>query len=97
MKKCPPVINWSTLILIILLILLSIYGAFLGSTSAQKFFNSRLMAVYWFILLFALSAVFVTVRKLINTLGLLLIHLGCILVLAGAIYGSEAGHQFQNG
>ena len=95
MKKYHPFINWSTLILIISLILLSIYGAFLGSASAQNFFNSRLIAIYWFILLFALSAGLVTARKLIKAPGLLLIHLGCILVLVGALYGSEAGHQIQ--
>jgi len=95
MKKFHHVVNWAALILIILLILLSIYGAFLGSANAQNFFNSRLMAVYWFILLSALLTGLLNIRKLVNMPGLLLIHLGCILVLIGAIYSSEAGHQIQ--
>ena len=95
MKKFHSVVNWAALILIILFILLSIYGAFLGSANAQNFFNSRLIAVYWFMLFSALLAGLVNIRKLVNIPGLLLIHLGCTLVLVGGIYSSEAGHQIQ--
>ena len=93
MEKCRLFINWSTLILIILLILLSIYGAFLGAADAQKFFNSRLITAYWLILLFVLSAGLIFQKPV--TSGVLLIYLGCILVLAGSMYGSELGHQIQ--
>lgn len=86
---------WAALILIILLILFSIYGAFLGSAYAQTFFNSLPLAVYWFILGFVLIVVFVSFRKLIRAPALLLIHLGCILVLVGAMYGSEDGQEIQ--
>jgi hypothetical protein len=95
MPKSYPFISWASLILIILLVLFSVYGAFLGSADAWEFFNSRLIAVYWFALLFVLLTGLVNVRKLLKTPGLLLIHLGCTLVLVGAIYGSEVGHQIQ--
>jgi len=77
---------WAVLIIIILLIFFSIYGAFLGSERAQKFFNSPALAVYWFVLGLMLI---VCVRRVP------LIHLGCILVLLGAMLGSDAGHKLQ--
>ena len=39
---------WAALIAVILLALLSIYGAFLGAERARAFFNSLPLAVYWF-------------------------------------------------
>ena len=47
---------WAALIAIILLVLLSIYGAFLGAERAQAFFNSLPLAVYWFALIGLLIA-----------------------------------------
>lgn len=85
----------AALILIILLISFSVFGAFLGSANAQKFFNSLPLVIYWFILVFALIVGLTFLPKLIKVPGLLLIHLGCILVLAAAMYGSEDGNQIQ--
>jgi len=93
MNKFRTFVMWAALILIILLIVFSIYGAFLGSANAQNFFNSLPLAVYWFILGFVLIVRFISLRKLISLPALLLIHLGCILVLVGAMYGSETGQK----
>ena len=87
---------WVVLILVILLIFFSIYGAFLGSAYARSFFNSLPLAVYWFVLGLVLIVGFATFRKLISSPGPLLIHFGCILVLTGAMQSSEAGHRIQN-
>jgi hypothetical protein len=86
---------WAALLLIRLLILFSIYGAFLGSVNAQNFFNSLPLAVYWFILGFVLIVGFISLRKLVRVPSLFLIHLGCILILLGAMYGSEDGQEIQ--
>jgi hypothetical protein len=86
---------WAALMLIIALVFFSIYGAFLGSDRAQSFFNSLPLAIYWFLFTLTLIAGFVTFRRLIRVPGLWLIHLGCILVLAGAMYGSETAHRIQ--
>jgi len=96
MNKFYPALMWVVLILVILLIFFSIYGAFLGSAYARSFFNSLPLAVYWFILGFVLIIGFISLQKLIRVPALLLIHSGCILVLLGAMYGSEAGHRIQN-
>jgi len=85
----------AALILIILLISFSIHGAFLGSDNARKFFNSPPVVIYWFILVFVLIVGLTFLPKLIKVPGLLLIHLGCILVLAAAMYGSEDGREIQ--
>jgi cytochrome c biogenesis protein ResB len=79
----------AALVIIVLLILLSIYGAFLGSEQAKNFFNSPVLVVYWFALGLMLIAGIVIFRRL------LLIHLGCVLVLLGAMLGSDAGHALQ--
>jgi len=83
------------LIFIFTLILFCIYGAFLGADRAQEFFNSPSMSTPWFVLLIMLSARLFIFLKSARNFGLLLIHLGCILILAGAMYGSQTGHLFQ--
>jgi hypothetical protein len=85
----------AVMILIIMLILFSIFGAFLGAQRAQAFFNSSLISVCWFGLLFLLAAGLFLYKKVKSSFGLLLIHLGCILVLAGAMVGSQLGHKIQ--
>ncbi len=92
MNKLHHSILWAALIIIILLILLSIYGAFLGSERAQNFFNSPPLAVYWFVSGLMLTAGIIIFRQPVR---LLLIHCGCVLVLLGAMLGSDAGHGLQ--
>lgn len=88
-------ILWAALIAIVLLVGFSIYGAFLGADRAQVFFNSLPVAVYWFGLLALLIAGIGLFRRLILVPALLLMHLGCILVVAGGMWGSAAGQHFQ--
>ncbi len=38
---------WTVLILISLLILFSVYGAFIGTDHARPFFNSIPLSIYW--------------------------------------------------
>jgi len=86
---------WAGLIAIILLIFLSIYGAFVGAERAKDFFNSLPLSVYWLALTVMLIAGVGSFRRLVRVPSLLLIHLGCILVLVGAMWGSNAGHELQ--
>jgi len=95
MTKLRRAVMWAALALIILLIFLSIYGAFLGSDQAKKFFNSLPSVVYWLALALLLIIGVAAFRRLYRIRALLLIHCGCILILAGAIWGSEAGHNLQ--
>ena len=86
---------WFGLILIVLLIFLSIWGAFLGSAGAWKLFNSLPLAVFWFSLVIAMGVGLVGLRKRSDRLSLQLIHLGCVLVVAAAMYGSQTGHNIR--
>ncbi len=88
-------ILWAALALILLLIFLSIYGAFLGAERAKKFFNSLPLAVYWIALTVLLIVGIIIFRRLVRMPALLLVHFGCILILAGSIWGSQAGHKLQ--
>ncbi len=86
---------WVALSLILLLIFLSIYGAFLGAERAKSFFNSLPLTIYWLALTVLLIVGIIIFRRLVRVPALLLIHVGCILILAGSIWGSQAGHKLQ--
>ncbi len=87
---------WAGLLLILLLISLSIYGAFIGAESAKRFFNSMPLAVYWLAFTILLILGIALFRRLLCFRGLFLIHLGCIIILAGGIIGSQAGFKVQD-
>lgn len=92
MNRFRRAVMWAALLLIILLTALSIYGAFIGAERAERFFNSIALGVYWLVLAVLLAVGIIVFRRLIRMPGLLLIHLGCIIVLAGGIWGSKAGY-----
>lgn len=87
---------YGVLILIASLIVLSVYGAFLGSNRAKVFFNSPALSVYWVVLMIFLAMAFALFRRLVRLPALLLIHAGCILVLAGGMLGSGNGLEIAN-
>jgi hypothetical protein len=86
---------WVTLVLIGLLIGLSIAGAFAGAERARALFNAIPVALLWPALGLTLVVGIVACPPLARRGGLLLCHVGCILILAGAIWGSATGHDLQ--
>ncbi len=86
---------WVALALIVFLLFLSIYGAFIGAERAQSFINRLPVVVYWITFLLLLIVALAVFRRLVRVPGLLLIHLGCIFILAGAMWSSETGHKLQ--
>jgi len=86
---------WAALALIILLTAFSIYGAFIGAARAEQFFNRIPLAVYWIAFTILLIVAMNVFPRLIRVPGLLLMHAGCILILAGGMWGSRAGHALQ--
>jgi len=95
MFKYRRTIMWVGLVLIIVLTVLSIYGAFIGAERAEQFFNKPPLVVYWTALAILLIVGIVAFRRLLRVPGLLLIHAGCILVIAGGMWGSRAGHDLR--
>ena len=95
MKELKRTVMWLALVVIVLLTVLSIYGAFKGTENAQAFFNSVPLAVYWVFFALLLIVSLFLFPRLIRVPGLLLIHLGCVAILAGGLWGSDAGHKLQ--
>ena len=95
MKQLKRAVMWLGLVVIILLTVLSIYGAFINTEKAQVFFNSIPLAAYWIFFTLLLIVSFFLFPRLIRVPGLLLVHLGCVAILAGSLWGSDAGHKLQ--
>lgn len=87
---------WVGLLLIVALVVLCVYGAFVGAVSAKAFFNSAVMQVFWVLLLFALVVAPFTFRGIGQRPSLALIHIGGILILAGSIWSSEPAHNIRS-
>ena len=87
---------WGVMGVIVLLIGLSIYGAFIGAKRAQEFFNSIPVSVYWGAFLALLVVGLIVFNRLIHAGGLLLMHVGCVLILIGGMWGSQVGHNAQS-
>jgi len=79
-----------------ILICLSVTGAFRESIWSQALFNSPPLATFWMSLLCLFMAAFIVSRNLRRKPGLFLMHLDCILIVAGSMWDSESGHTWQN-
>jgi hypothetical protein len=86
---------WVVLVVIGLLAALSVLGAFCGAQRAKLIFNSIPLGVYWYALAVLLVAGLVEFPRLLHKPGLFMIHAGCLLVLCGGMWGSQAGHKLQ--
>jgi hypothetical protein len=86
---------WAVMALILLLFVLSVYGAFIGPQRARDFFNSIPLVIYWIAFILLLAIGIIAFRPLLTVPALLLTHTGCLLVLLGAIWSSEGGHKLQ--
>ena len=87
---------WVALAMIVLLVVFSIIGAFLGAACAKAVFNSLPLDVYWFFFIMVLAGGMMMFRRLVRVPAILLIHAGCVLILGGAMWGSPAGHEVQS-
>lgn len=86
---------WAALLLMVWLAALSVVTAFYGAQRTAMFFNSLPLVIYWLTLTGLLLAGLITFRRLIRLPGLLLIHLGCVFILVGAMFGSARGHHLR--
>jgi virulence-associated protein VagC len=91
MRIVQSILNWAALIFIIALTGMSIYSAFIGPYLSGIFFSCAPLSVYWLALTILLLSTIIALPKLVLKQGLLLIHLGCILILTGAMAGSKKG------
>jgi hypothetical protein len=84
---------WLVLAAIAILALLSVLGAFYGAERAKSLFNSVALQFYFSGFFILLTIGFLTFRSLLHKPGLFMVHAGCLLTLAGAMWGSESGHR----
>jgi hypothetical protein len=85
----------STVFLLAFLVYASILSSFYGSAKASLFFNSLGMTVFWLVLFIALVFSLIAFKSLRRSLGSLLIHLACILIIAGSMYSSRSAHYLR--
>ncbi len=81
---------------LVTLVLLSVIGAFWGADRATQLFNSAPMKIFWILLAALLSAGLIFFPKELKKPGFLAMHLGCLLVIAGGMLGSRAGHALMD-
>ena len=77
------------------LAVLAVVGAFLGAERAGILFRSLPLTVYWFLLAGLLLAGLIAFGVLRRSPGLAAMHAGALLVLAGAMWGSDAAHALR--
>ncbi len=77
------------------LTVLAIVGAFMGTKRAAEFFNSRPLTVFWAAFAIVLIISVVASRNVGRCGGLLAMHVGCVLIIAGAMWGSDEAHRLR--
>ena len=95
MKQLRRIILWAVLAAIGLLIVLSAIGALIGVADARALFNSLPLIAFWVLALLLLAAGFAAFRRLVTAPAGLAMHLGAILIIGGAMWGSEKAHELR--
>lgn len=93
MTSAKKIFMWVALASLLLLVVLSVVGAFMGSVKARELFNSIPLVVYWFVFGLLLIAAFIQFKSFLRQPSLFMLHTGPVLVLAGAMLGSEGAHE----
>jgi len=73
----------------------AVAGAFRPSDEARELLTSRPWLVVWFALCGLLAAGFVVFGAFRRRVGIAAMHLGCLLVIGGSMWGSRTGHELQ--
>jgi cytochrome c biogenesis protein ResB len=94
-KELQPYLLRMSLMALFGLTVLSIVGAFLGVERARLFFNSIPMMLIWLFLLGLLMIGIVCSAGIRKRPASLAMHLGCVLVLAGAMWGSQTAQHWR--
>jgi hypothetical protein len=86
---------WLTLASILALVVLCIVGAFLGADRAKLLFNSTPLCIFWVLLAALLAVSLFAWGMMWRSPGLLAMHVGLLLILAGGIWGSKTAHEWR--
>jgi hypothetical protein len=94
-NKLRKITLWAVLAAIGALIVLSAVGALVGVEEARGIFNSWPLIAFWVACLLLLATGFAAFRRLIVAPAGMAMHLGAILIIAGAMWGSEKAHELR--
>ncbi len=86
---------WAALAMIGVLVCLSVVGAFLGAESASELFRSVSAAAFWWGFAALVVVGFAAFSGMRRCAGLLAAHLGVLLILGGAMWGSSPAHALR--
>ena len=81
---------WGTLAMLGFLATFAVIGAFWGAEKTAAIINSPPLAIYWLLLTALLLAGLATFPRLTQVPSSLLMHLGCVIILVGAMWGQLA-------
>jgi len=95
MNKYRKILYWLSLIFFALLVILSSYGAVKGAGWSKNFFSSLPLTFYWAGFAILIAVAFFVFPRLLKKPGLFAMHLGCILIIAGSMWGSKGGHELR--
>ena len=84
---------YGSMLLVAFWAVMSVNGAFMGPARAKAFFNTLPMSVFWCVLLAGLLASPLLYAGIRKRPAMLMLHVGCSLVLAGGLWGSEFSHR----
>ncbi|HPR52794.1 MAG TPA: cytochrome c biogenesis protein ResB [Deltaproteobacteria bacterium] len=87
---------WVTLILLAILGICSIVGAFYGAEWSKALFNSAPMIVFWFVLMLIFIFALFRSHRMRKAPGLVMMHAACVMVLLGSMWGSDGGHLLRS-
>jgi len=77
------------------MVVLSVYGALIGSFRAEDLFNSLPLTIYWAAVVVLLIVGIFVWRRMLRFPGLLAIHVGCVLIVCGGMWGSMRAHSWR--
>ncbi|MBN1942026.1 MAG: cytochrome c biogenesis protein ResB [Phycisphaerae bacterium] len=95
MKRFRQILFWLTLVLISALVVLCIIGAFLGADRAKTMFNSTPLCIFWVLFAVLLAVGLFAWGAMWRSPGLVAVHVGLLLILAGGIWGSRGAHEWR--
>lgn len=95
MKQFRQILFWLTLLSIFALVVLCVVGAFLGAQRAKTMFNSIPLAVFWCVMAVLLAMSLFAGGRMWRSPGLIVVHAGLLLILAGGLWGSKTAHDWR--
>ena len=84
-----------TIVLCLILAGLAIYSAAIGARAAKVFAHNPINIFLWTMLCALIIVGLFIWKRLTCNIGLLLMHIGCVLVVAGAVWGSAEVHNWR--